>query len=195
MSELEQRILAAGADPDVIAQWLDGLDGRRRIEETQGLGPESQRRLWTLCRGRAVTFDDLVPPDRPTGATVRHHGRNTLPAFQRFEKRFRWPDDGRRDVLWGYNEGLTRPLIGPGYFLVRHTPGDPRGEVVVDYRDIPPQRPAGWPALVPNTVLRQRFVYGDMQDFLRQLTTHVSIGRAWRSERETPNFFVLCRED
>jgi hypothetical protein len=190
---LRDRILAAGADPDAIAAWLETLDAKRRIEEVRALDVEAQRRLWTLCRGRAATLDDFVPPGIGAMQTVRHYGRNTLPAFKRFEKRFVRPD-GEGDVLWGYNEGVTRRIVGPGYFVVRQTPGDPRGDAVIDYTAVPPRAPAGWPKVVPNTVPRQRLVYGFMQDFMRRLGAGVTIGRAFREDRETPNFFVLCRE-
>jgi hypothetical protein len=194
MQSLRERILARGADPDEIASWLDGLDPKQRVAETRELDPEAQRRLWTLCRGRAVRFDDLVPPDRGALETVRHYGRNTLPAFRLFEKRFCRPDAAAGPVLWGYNEGVTRRFVGPGYYVCRQTPGNPRGDVVIGYNLVPTTRPPGWPILLPNTVPPQRFVYGFMEDFLRRLSAHVSIGRAWRRDRETTNFFVLCRE-
>jgi phosphodiesterase/alkaline phosphatase D-like protein len=40
----------------------------------------------------------------------------------------------------------------------------------------------------------QRFVYARMDDFLRKVSAHVSIGRAWRNHKVTDNYFVLCRE-
>lgn len=194
-SSLRAMIMAEGADPDEIEAWLDGLDPGRRIEEARGLDPAAQRRLWGLCRGRDVTLDQLVPPERGPLETVRHYGRNTLPAFRLFEKRFCRPPAGPHDaVLWGYNEGPTRRLVGPGYYVCRPTPGDPRGAVVIDYERVPPIRPPGWPRVRANELPPQRFVYGFMHDFLRRLSRHVTIGRAWRRGRETSNFFVLCRE-
>ena len=35
------------------------------------------------------------------------------------------------DVLYGYNEGLLRPLIGPGYFVAEYVSS--RGEVGINY--------------------------------------------------------------
>ena len=69
-----------------------------------------------------------------------------------------------------------------------------RGEVVVDYEMIPPDKPAEWPAIKPNTAGLQRFVYAYMHDYMRKVSDHVSIGRAYRRDRETPNCFLLCRE-
>lgn len=193
---LAERILATGAEIDEIADWLDHLDPGARIEQTRALDPAAQRRLWRLTRGRAVALDDIVPPDRSALEPVRHYGRNTLPAFTLFEKRFCRPlaitED---DVLWGYNEGRTRPVVGPGYFICRATDGDSRGEAVVDYTRVPPSKPAEWPTVRPNEWGLQRFVYAGMLDFLRRVSEHVTIGRAYRRDRETNNFFVLCREE
>ena len=192
---LTDMILSPDADIDSIAAHLDGLDHDARVEASRSLGPKAQRKLWSLARGRAVSLDDIVPPDRGPLETVRHYGRNTLPAFTHFEKRFcRPPQDADDSVLWGYNEGSARPLVGPGYFVCRGTDGDSRGESVVDYYQVPPGKPATWPAIRPNTSGAQRFVYAFMHDFLRRVSTHVTIGRAYKLDRETPNCFTLCRE-
>lgn len=178
-----------------IAAWLDAKAPNVRIEEVRALGPAEQQILWRLCAGRATTLDDLVPPDYGPLQPVRHYGRNTQPAFKLFEKRFCRPARATPEpVLWGYNEGPTRSFIGPGYFVVRSTPTDPRGAAVVDYWQVPPEKPESWPKIVPNERGLQRFVYGHMEDFLRKVSTHVSIGRAWRERRESPHLFLLCRE-
>lgn len=199
MSTLSDLILAPGADIDAIARFLDGLEDGERVQEALSLGPKAQRRLWDLAADRVVTLDHLVPPEVGQ-APVRHHGRNTLPAFTRFEKRFRRPPpdlsarEGGGDVLWGYNEGSTRPVVGPGYFIVRRTPEDTRGAAVVDYYAVPPRTPEGWPEVRPNDAGVSRLVYGFMHDFLRHVSPHVSIGRAYKHDRRTNNCFVLCRE-
>ncbi len=192
---LSEMILSPDADISAIASYLDGLDHEPRVKESRSIGAKPQRRLWDLARGRAVSLDDIVPADRGPLETVRHYGRNTLPAFTIFEKRFCRPPEGAdTSVLWGYNEGATRPVVGPGYFVCRTTDGDSRGEAVVDYYQVPPSKPATWPAIRSNENGVQRFVYGFMHDFLRQVSTHVTIGRAYRLDRETPNCFTLCRE-
>jgi hypothetical protein len=199
VSTLGDLILARDADIAAIERFLDGLADDERVAESLSLKPKAQRRLWDLAADRAVTLDQLVPPS--VGAEpVRHFGRNTLPAFTRFEKRFRRPPaelsarDGGGDVLWGYNEGATRPLVGPGYFVVRNTKGDTRGDAVVDYYSVPPQTPEGWPAVKPNDTGVSRVVYGFMHDFLRRVSDHLTIGRAYKHDRRTDNCFVLCRE-
>ena len=191
---LDARSLEPHADIDAIGAWLDALSPSARLAEIRATGPRAQRRLWQLARGRAVDPDDIVPPGYGPLETVRHYGRNTLPAFRQFEKRFCRPPAGEPPVLWGYNEGLTRQVVGPGCFICRATPGDTRGSMVVDYYDVPPGKPADWPRVKHNKQGLQRFVYAEMHDFLRRVSHHVTIGRAYRRDRETPNCFLLCRE-
>ena len=192
---LERMILSPDASIDEVAAWLDALAPNVRIEETRALGPAPQAALWRLTAGRTFTLDDLVPPDYGPLEPVRHFGRNTLPAFRLFEKRFCRPSVPTPEpCLWGYNEGPTRALVGPGYFVTRLTPNDPRGGSVVDYWQVPTERPTQWPEVRDNTDGLQRFVYARMHDFLRKVSAHVSIGRAWREHKATDNYFVLCRE-
>jgi hypothetical protein len=128
-----------------------------------------------------------------------HDGKNTLPAFQIFQKRMCRPaaDDAR---LFGYNEGFTRALLGPGYFVVHSTAGnaawEARGAVVVDYFMVPdgPVAP-GWPAVVPNSRGLQVLVYDGTRDFMRRVSAHVSIGAAFKGERQLGAYFTLCRAD
>jgi len=192
---LGERILSGRETIDVIAEWLDGLEPGRRRDEVQALDAKAQRVLWRMARGRAIDHDHFVPADRGPLEPVRHYGRNTLPAFTLFEKRFcRPPESEDRSTLWGYNEGLTRPLVGPGYFIVRATGGDSRGQSVIDYTRVPPNKPSAWPEIKFNERGISRFVYAYMLDFMRGVSEHVSIGRAYKKDRETPNCFVLCRE-
>lgn len=193
MPSLQEQILS-GASADALERHLSALTPDERRDECVALAPRAQRLLWLRCEGRAVRLDDIVPPSTPVGAAVRHIGRNTLPAFKRFEKRFCRPAEGAEE-LWGYNEGPTRPLVGPGYFICRATPSDPRGAVVIDYERVPPASPEGWPDVAPNERGVSRFVYAHMHDFLRRVSEHVTIGRAYRHGKDSPNYFVLCRWD
>jgi hypothetical protein len=194
--KLTAMILSSAADGAAIASFLNGMTHAQRIEATSHLKPRAQRGLWKLCAGQAVKLEDIVPAETPPLKQVRHFGRNTLPLFTLFEKRFcRPPGENAQKVLWGYNEGATRPLIGPGYFVLRLTPGDERGEAVVDYYQVPPDKPDKWPAIRANDAGIQQFVYGFMHDFLRKVSAHVVIGRAYKHGKETANYFVLCREE
>jgi hypothetical protein len=139
---------------------------------------------------------DLVPPEVPALATVRHFGRNTLPAFSLFEKRFTRPsgEDAEQPAeLHGFNFQPLSRWTGPGYFVAVDDPD--RGEVRIDYRRLPHQHPEGWPDIVSNEKGLSRFVYGFMVDTLRRVSEHVSIGRAARKGRDMGSWFVLCREE
>ena len=98
-------------------------------------------------------------------------------------------------MLWGYNEGVTRPMVGPGYFICRASDHLDTGSVVIDYEMLPDQAPEGWPKLQSNERGISRFVYAYMHDYLRSVSDHVTIGRAYRKGKESPNYFTLCRED
>lgn len=133
-------------------------------------------------------------------AEVIHDGLNTLPVpspLRRFQKRFCRPE-GRADQVFGYNEGPTRRLVGPGYFVGVETRGKPhweaRGAIVIDYYRVPDAAVSEhWPRVVPNSVGLQRFVYQGTRDFMRRVSRHVSIGAAFKAERPLDHYFILCR--
>jgi hypothetical protein len=72
-----------------------------------------------------------------------------------------------------------------------------RGEVGVDYMQVPPANakfPAGWPSVKPNESGLQRFVYANMVDYMRKVSSHVTIGRAYKGgTKELPHTFLLVR--
>lgn len=183
-----------------IAEYLDALDHPQRVEATRGLNRRDQRRLYQLAeRGPAVTLDDFVaaaPPRKP----VRNYGKNTLPlpGFTRFEKRFCRPEDGS-NRLFGYNEGASRPIIGPGYFVAVPTAGNPewekRGAIVVDYFQVPDGPVAeGWPRVKKNSSGLQILVYHRTRDFMRRVSSHVTVGAAYKVEKPLDHYFMLVRE-
>ena len=69
------------------------------------------------------------------------------------------------------------------------------GEVLIDYLQVPPDKPSHWPKILSNSKRLSRFVYNGTQDVLRGVSEHVTIGRATRGGKDLPNFFVLCRVD
>ncbi|MDX1649527.1 MAG: hypothetical protein R3263_06705 [Myxococcota bacterium] len=190
------RLRAASIDAEELATWLDGLTHVERVQAVRGAGRAEQRRLYEAVGGfRRVGLADLVPADRPSLAGVRHYGKNTLGAFTHFEKRFTRPegeDPAAPKVLWGYNHQSLAWLTGPGWFVAREDPE--RGEVLIDYREVPPHTPSGWPAVRRNEVGLSRFVYGHMVDTLRRVSEHVTIGSAARKGRDIGSWFLLCRE-
>ena len=183
-----------------IGRYLDGLEAERRWSEVGSLGRSRQRALYDkAAHARAIDFAHFVG-DAKARKEVIHDGANTLPvlpAIRRFQKRFSRPTYGD-DRLFGYNEGPTRKLIGPGYFVAIPTADRPawsaRGAVVVDYFQVPDgEVPTGWPPVVDNHWRLQRFVYEGTRDFMRRVSAHVSIGAAFKGERPLDHYFVLCR--
>jgi hypothetical protein len=182
---------AERADLAAIAAHLDGLTHAERLQEIATLGgPGPQSRLYAAAAGAPrVTLADLVPPDLAPLREVIFHGKNSLPAFTFFQKRFcRTP--ARNDELWGYNHQSLAWLTGPGYFVVHE---EPERGAAIDYRAVPPSGCPGWPEVKPNDRGLSRFVYKDMVDYLRRVSAHVFIGRAHRDGKELENYFVLCR--
>lgn len=135
-------------------------------------------------------LEDLVPAAVPPLTEVIHEGKNSLPAFTRFQKRFCRPPHENPVELWGYNEQRMRAFTGPGYFVV-HT--DDGGDLVIDYRRLPPEKPPAWPPILPNSARLSRFVYHDMVDVLRTVAPSVTVGRAFRRGRPLDAWFALVR--
>jgi hypothetical protein len=186
-----------------IGNFFDGLTHTGRMKEIYQLSSADMAQLYhRAADAEPLTVEHFVPAARPAATEVIHHGFNSLPAFRRFQKRFcRSAQAGSQDpAFFGYNEGATRPLLGPGYFTLRATAGlkhwERRGALVIDYF-LTPDGPvaAGWPEVIPNCQGLQRLVYYQTRDFMRRVSTHVSIGTAFKNEVALGAYFVLCRAD
>ena len=186
----------AAPKPIEIARTLDDMTHAERVQAIRAAGRAEQKRLYAAVEGfRALSLTDAVPAGVAAMTPVRHYGKNTLPAFTHFEKRFCRPADAAAAspaVLWGYNEGSMRWATGPGYFVLR--PDADRGELLVDYYQVPPQHPSAWPEIRPNDRGLAQFVYGFMIDTLRGVSQHVTIGSAARKGKDMASWFILCRE-
>ncbi|MFT4704906.1 MAG: hypothetical protein ACI81R_002614 [Bradymonadia bacterium] len=203
MSSLTDLLESDTPDYPAIRQLLDSLDHPARLEQLYTLRKKHQAALYELCAAaEPITFSHFVPDDVPPLQEVVHHGKNTLPAFKLFEKRFCRPDPAppaERPELFGYNEGATRRLIGPGYFVAHATEGNAewenRGAIVVNYFDVPDGGVVdGWPSIKPNNSGLQFFVYNKTRDFMRKVSEHASIGVAYKNEKPLGAYFILCRE-
>ena len=199
--ELRARIAESAGNPREIAAWLDGLSHDDRVVAIRGLGRKDQRALYEAVDGfEAVTLSDIVPPNTDDFAPVRHFGKNTLPAFTHFEKRFLRPEGDREkpDELYGFNFQTMQPVTGPGYFVAVPNPERADREVWVDYRRVPEgdasRLPADWPEVKVNERGLSRFVYGFMVDTLRRVSEHVTIGSAARKGKDMGSWFALTRE-
>jgi hypothetical protein len=195
--ELRARIREAPFDPGALASFLDDCTHDERVVAIRATNRSDQRRLYAAVDGFApVRLTDLVAPDTPDLATVRHFGKNTLPAFTHFEKRFCRPLGADNDTpreLYGFNFQTLAWLTGPGYFVA--VPAPDREEVWVDYRRVPDEPPPGWPDVAPNERGLATFVYGYMVDTLRRVSRHVTIGSAARKGKDLGSWFMLCRQD
>ncbi|MEO8702071.1 MAG: hypothetical protein ABI867_18655 [Kofleriaceae bacterium] len=180
-----------------IAAHLDAVDAGERSAQALSLDRADQRLLYDkAAHAPAIELAHFVGD---AIGEVIHDGRNTLPLpalLRTFQKRFCRSTDPSR--VFGYNEGISRRVVGPGYFVAVPTAGRPawtaRGAIVVDYYQVPDGPvPAGWPRVVPNDHGLQRFVYRETRDFMRRVSSHVSIGAAYKAERPLDHYFVLCR--
>jgi hypothetical protein len=195
-TELKALLAERQPDPRRIADLLDGIGHEARVAGVRSLGRTEQRALYRAVDGfRPVRLVDLVPSEVGDFDTVRHFGRNTLPAFTLFEKRFCRPpgaDREKPEELFGFNFQALQPITGPGYFVAHEDPNRP--EVSVDYTRVPDAHPDDWPDIRRNDQGLSRFVYGFMVDTLRGVTEYVTIGSAARKRRDLGSWFVLCRE-
>jgi hypothetical protein len=179
-----------GATPQRIRDALDGMSESDRVAATRSLKRGLQIKLWKLVDGFGeLTLDDFVPRGTPALRAVRHYGRNTMPTFVIFEKRFYKNEQGE---VAGANFQHISPITGPGYFVTREDAN--KREVLIDYHLIPKEAPEGWPKIRDNEHGISRLIYGFMIDRMRRVSEHVTIGRANRHGKEFGAWFILCRE-
>lgn len=198
MEKLKDALGAPRVERAAVAEVFESASPAERVDLTHAISGREQAKLWDAAEGGAVTIAEMVPRELGPLRPVIFHGKNSLPAFTHFQKRFCRPSaDVERDELWGYNYQPTTwlaPLTGPGYFVAYDT-GNGLGGVAVDYTRIPPAKPGEWPEIHDNTYRLSRFIYNGTIDYLRRVAQHLLIGRATRSGKEMPNYFLLCRED
>jgi hypothetical protein len=173
-----------------LATVLDEMGHEGRVHTVRGWGKKTQAMLFEAVKGlRPLTLAHFVPEDTAVLTEVIHEGKNTLPAFSHFQKRFARTESG--DIV-GYNHGITGSLTGPGYFTVHGAEAE--GEIDIDYKMLPKERVATWPEILPNSARLGSLVYEGMVDHMRGISNHVSIGRAEKGGKMMDAWFVLCRE-
>ena len=191
------QMIKDGAPLAEIASWLNSQTNDIRVQEIRSLNKSSQRILFERAEHNApLTLDYFA--GSPVGTECIHEGKNSLPAFTLFQKRFVRLDDSS---VVGYNHGSTLPIIGPGYFILKETTGnldwEQHGSVVVDYYEVPSTTasiPSHWPSIKPNHKGLQVLVYNKMHDFMRRVSDHVSIGSAFKKGQSIDSYFLLCRQ-
>ena len=183
----------AGITLPEITEHLESLPHPVRIAQTVEINKRQQMKLWLVAEnsGHALDMTYVVPEKAKPFEFFPFEGKNSLPLFTRFQKVFyRLPDSS----CGGYNNQPMAWLTGPGYYVAGISPKNPQ-EIEVDYMRVPDQKPAGWPAIVPNRGW-WGMVYGGTKDYLRWVSKDVVIGRATKGGVEPmPNWFVLCRKD
>lgn len=187
------RAVVSRASASELAQMLDGMGVRERVEAVAGVTGSLVGQLYELARdGQPLELREVVGDSVPAGATVAYSGRNSLPLFSRFEKRFTRTADG---LVFGYNHqplGLARAVTGPGYFrVVDDGEKDHPGELLFDYTREPPFEPAGWPPYRPNEAGMSRFVFKDLHDWVRRVARGVLVGKAYRGGKDQNAYFSL----
>jgi hypothetical protein len=170
-----------------IAAHLDALAPAARVEECMGLPGNLQSTLFELARGHSAL--DVEAFVGTPCVTAIYELKNNLPVFNISQKRFYRPEEGE---IVGYNHttGLAATFAGPGYFFAVN--GDD-GELVFDYTRLPTLQPDGWPEIRPNTGLIPGMTYGNMLDYVRQVSAHTVIGAAFRHGKSRNAFFLLTR--
>lgn len=177
-----------------LAEVLDGLGHEGRVHTIRGWGKKRQAELFEAAKGhKPLDLDFLVPASMGTLVEVIHDGKNTLPMFTHFQKRFVKLENEDFKVA-GYNHQTLSGITGPGYFVVTTGDGEHEGELAIDYTKVPKQKPASWPEIQPNAGGLASLVYGGMIDYLRGISTHVSIGRAYKG-KAMDAWFALVRKD
>jgi hypothetical protein len=178
-----------------LAAHLDGLDSAARVQQIRALDKAAQKRLWEACASApAFTVEQLVAGVAP-GTPVIWAGKNSLPLFTVFEKRFASIVVPGGTAVLGYNHQASSWMTGPGYFTAIPSPESAK-EVRIDYTKEPAATtnvPAGWPAIKPNKAGLSRFIYNNLYDYLRYVSKDVCIGFATRLGKPMDSYFVLAR--
>ncbi len=182
-----------------LPEALDRMDHASRLFTCMSIEPKDQKRLWELCAdNEPLDASHFVPAGTPPLKEVIHHGKNTLPLHNFFQKRFCLPEEGSTK-LFGYNQHSLLTFTGPGYYVAhpvdRETDRVAPSDYVIDYTLEPTSKVAAWPKILPNKAKLGFLVYAGMKDYMRKVSEHVSIGLAYKADRSIESYFILCRED
>jgi hypothetical protein len=198
LTALQKLLRAERLDREAVAKTFEEAEPQERVRMMETIDARGQAKLWSAAAGRTVSVNELVPPELGPLMPVVFDGKNSLPAFTRFQKHFCRPAaEGAANELWGYNYQPSRwlaALTGPGYFVAYDTESSLE-TVAVDYRRIPTSRPPEWPEIRDNRYRLSRFIFNGMVDYLLRVSEHLLIGRATRDDKELDNYFLLCRRD
>jgi hypothetical protein len=189
-------LLEPAIDLKRLAEILDGLGHEGRVHTIRSWSKRQKIAIFEAAKGfMPIDIDFLVPSSVGPLVEVIHYGHNTLPLFSTFQKRF-VRLEGDEYPAAGYNHQAMEPFTGPGYFVVKKGEGEHEGELVLDHTKVPKHKAPSWPALRPNEGLIGGPVHGSTVDYLRGLSTHVSIGVALDpAGKPRGSWFALVRKD
>lgn len=173
-------------DLSTLSGLLDDADGSTRVQWLRSLNKKEQAALFLMAEGTQMRPEDVRSED---GSILIHYGKNSLPVYSNFQKRITLHEG----VIQGYNHQSLQWLVGPGHFRV--VENEVPGELLFDYLWAPESVPEGFPEARSNKGGFSGLVYGNLQDVVRKVSQHISIGRAYMKGKETNNYFGLCRDD
>jgi hypothetical protein len=179
-----------GISAEALTEALDEMDYPARLVFVRSMVYRRHQNLWNLVDGHIeASLDQIVADDLEPGRTQVWDGKNSLVAFNIFQKRLTRPA-GQDGVVWGFNEQFWRWFTGPGYFVGR-VEAD-RGILYLDYKVQPPYAPPGWPPVKRNTGFPRGLVYG-YDDEVRPVSRDVLIGMPTSVTTAGKQYFVATR--
>ncbi len=189
MPTLNDVLARRGVTLNDVRTHLASLSPEARVREATSLDGKHQGTLWRLAESNApLDFEDLVPKSVADLTPVPFEGQNSQPAFRHFQKVFYRMPNG---TIGGRNVGSLAPVIGHGYYVVV------KGQegLYVDYTQVPPEAPIGWPRIERNDRGVSTLVFGFMKDYLRRVDGRILIGHARKPIVGSQGYFVLARPD
>jgi hypothetical protein len=165
-----------------IASALNEASQEARVAWMRGLGKKELVAIWKLAEGTTL---EMAHFHGEAEKVIIHEGKNSLPAFSFFQKRFVLRPEG----IVGYNHQTMSWVTGPGHFTMFQKDA----EVVIDYTRIPTTLHPEFPPLQNNMAGLSRFVYGGTQDFCRRVSSHAIIGEARKDNKPIGAYFMLIK--
>lgn len=189
-----QKFLEPTVDVKRLVEILDGLGHEGRVHTTRTWSKKEMSRIFDAVKGHhPIDLDHVVPVSEPL-VEVQHDLHNALGLPGHFQKRFaKVASDSA--IAIGFNVQPFTFFAGPGYFTAAKGEGDHEGEVVIEYTKIPKDKAPGWPKIEDNGGFGPGIVFGGMTDYLRGITSHVSIGQAFKGGKSRGEWFALVRRD
>lgn len=189
-----QKFLEPTVNVERIVELLDGLGHEGRYHTVRTWSKKEMERIFDAVKGhKPVDLDFFCPVSEPKVEVIHDlHNAMGLPGYT--QKRFcKVPGDDA--TLAGWNATSTNIFTGPGYFSATKGTGEYEGELVVDYTKLPKDKDPRWPPIQENGGLIGGIVYGGMIDYVRGISSHVSIGKAYKGGKPRGFYFAMVRRD